>query len=125
MKIWSCKIGEVDPDLVPKGGDGPMRKAVEKAYKELTGEYAAFCFSGWGAQLDEIERAAYENREPAEWHWEQYFKELAAVSMYEAFHDIINLIEERGEDDPTLTDIADIAESMIIEATPPQPTKEN
>lgn len=64
MKIWSCKIGEVDPSKVPPGGDSPMRRAVEIAYRELTGERPAFNFSGWGAELDEAERAVVENRSP-------------------------------------------------------------
>lgn len=62
-KIWSCKIGEVD-SLPISGADHPMRQAVEKAYKEITGEDCKFCFSGWGAELDEIERAVVEDREP-------------------------------------------------------------
>lgn len=132
MKTWSCKIGEVDTDLVPKGGDGPMREAVEKAYKELTGKDADFNFSGWDAYLGEIERAAVEDRSPADWYWIRFHKKAAAESMYEAFHDILNLLEERAEDSSdykvalaTLLDVAEIAQSMIDEASPPQPTKEN
>ncbi len=56
MKIWSCKIGEVEESRVPDDGDGPMREAVEKAYKEVTGRDCKFNFSGWGAELDEIQR---------------------------------------------------------------------
>jgi len=56
MQIWSCKIGEVDEEVPPKGADYPLRQAVKKAYKKLTGEDPKFCFSGWGAKLDEIER---------------------------------------------------------------------
>lgn len=56
MKIWSCKIGEVDESKVPVGGDGPMRQAIEEAYKKLTGEDCQFNSSGWGAELDEGER---------------------------------------------------------------------
>lgn len=56
MKIWECKIGEVDELHVPKGGDQPMRQAVRKAYRELTGEEPTFIFSGWGAKLTDIER---------------------------------------------------------------------
>jgi hypothetical protein len=63
LKIWSCKIGEVDEAKLraayPEGGaDAPMRDAVREAYRQLTGEYPAFLFSGWGAELDEHERAA-------------------------------------------------------------------
>ncbi len=64
MKIWSCKIGEVDPGKLPDGADWPMRSAVQMAYREITGEDASFTFSGWGARLDEGERAVVENRKP-------------------------------------------------------------
>jgi len=60
MKNWSCKIGEVEPSKVPAGGDLPMRKAIQEAYEQLTGEAPAFCFSGWGAQLTDGERAVVE-----------------------------------------------------------------
>lgn len=54
--VWECKIGEVDRDLLPSGADLPMRKAIAKAYRELTGKDATFIFSGWGSQLTEYER---------------------------------------------------------------------
>ena len=63
-KIWSCKIGEVDDKVLPRGCDLPMRNAVEAAYYMITGERAQFNFSGWGAALTESERAVVENREP-------------------------------------------------------------
>lgn len=63
-KTWQCKIGEVDSESVPAGGDYPMRLAVEKAYRELTGKECTFLFSGWGAQLTEPERAVVEDRLP-------------------------------------------------------------
>lgn len=56
MKIWDCKIGEVDEIKVPDGADQPMREAIARAYKELTGEEAKFIFSGWGAELTPAER---------------------------------------------------------------------
>ncbi len=56
MKIWSCKIGEADNDDLPSGADGPMREAVAKAYRELTGHDADFCFSGWNGALTRAER---------------------------------------------------------------------
>ena len=62
MKIWSCKIGEVEE--VPYGADSPMRQAIAEAYLKLTGKEAEFCFSGWGAELSEDERACVENRLP-------------------------------------------------------------
>lgn len=65
LKVWSCKIGECEPADLPDGADLPMRSAVERAYHEITGKSAAFNFSGWGANLDEVERAVVENRPPA------------------------------------------------------------
>jgi hypothetical protein len=67
-KIWYCKIGECTEEelhrIYPHGADLPMRRAVEKAYLEITGKEADFTFSGWGAELSEPERAVVENREP-------------------------------------------------------------
>lgn len=69
-KIWTCKIGEVDVAKLREvhpgsGADGPMRDAVEGAYKELTGEEPTFTFSGWGGELNEAERATVEDRLPS------------------------------------------------------------
>lgn len=50
MHIWECKIGAFSGQL-ELGSDAPMRKAVCKAYKEITGEEPNFVFSGWGAEL--------------------------------------------------------------------------
>jgi len=61
-RIWYCKIGEVAS--TPDGADMPMRQAVAKAYRELTGEEPVFIFSGWGAELTEPERAVVEDRLP-------------------------------------------------------------
>jgi hypothetical protein len=58
MKIWDCKIGEVDS--VPSGADLPMRLAVAEAYRKVTGRDPLFIFSGWGAELDPIEREIVE-----------------------------------------------------------------
>jgi hypothetical protein len=66
VKTWSCKIGEVDADRLPRGADYPMRRAIEAAYREITGQEPDFLFSGWGAELTEPERAVVENRLPAD-----------------------------------------------------------
>lgn len=65
MKVWTCKIGEVDDALIPPGGDSPMREAVARAYEELTGAEPTFLFSGWGGELTKPERAVVEDREPS------------------------------------------------------------
>ena len=62
MKIWTCKIGEAAE--VPGGADEQMRRAVEAAYREVTGSESSFLFSGWGGKLNEGERAVVENRLP-------------------------------------------------------------
>jgi len=63
-KIWSCKIGGMIPENLPQGLDWPMRKAIQRAFREITGVDHEFTFSGWGGELTEPERAAYENRLP-------------------------------------------------------------
>lgn len=60
--VWQCRIGPAS--RLPKGSDAPMRRAVERAFRELAGDDAAACFSGWGEQFTEAEIAAIENREP-------------------------------------------------------------
>ncbi len=62
-RIWTCKIGTRVREL-PKGADGPMRKVVFDAFARVTGYEADYCFSGWGGELLEIERAVVEDRDP-------------------------------------------------------------
>lgn len=54
-RIWECKIGEIDDSKLEDGADLPMRLAIQRAYKEITGEDCLFCFSGWGGTLTESE----------------------------------------------------------------------
>lgn len=61
---WSCQIGEIPRSILGGGLDLPMRKAVEVAYREVTGHDADFIFSGWGDPLSEIRRAVHEDRPP-------------------------------------------------------------
>ena len=55
-KIWTCKIGEVDDSALPDGSDAPMRQAIQRAYRELTGQDPKFIFSGWAGELTTYER---------------------------------------------------------------------
>ena len=64
MSIWDCKIGTKSNVMLPSGADVPMRAAIAKAFKEITGVDAEFCFSGWGAELNEVELSVVEDREP-------------------------------------------------------------
>lgn len=58
-RIWECKIGG-EVGEIPPGGDLPMRNAVARAYRDLTGVDAEFHFSGWAGTLDEHEREVVE-----------------------------------------------------------------
>lgn len=61
--IWECKIG-IKGDgvlLTMTGADLPMRDAIAKAYKEVTGVEPDFIFSGWNAKLTESQRWVVEN----------------------------------------------------------------
>jgi hypothetical protein len=62
-RIWECKIGGPVQHL-PEGSGGPMRRAVGEAFRRITGTEPEFCFSGWGGELTEGERAVVENRLP-------------------------------------------------------------
>lgn len=68
--IWYCKVGgEIDDESWEPGGtytpdDHTLREPVERAYQERFGVEPEFCFSGWGAELTESERAVVENRLP-------------------------------------------------------------
>lgn len=70
--IWFCKIGGEVGDL-PSSADGPMREAITRAYRKITGSEPGFLFSGWGGTLTEPQRAVVEDRPPsaeyeAAWH---------------------------------------------------------
>lgn len=62
--IWSCKIGTMENCIIPKGSDLLMRKAVEQAFKKITGLDCEFNFTGFSAELTESELAVVEDREP-------------------------------------------------------------
>lgn len=57
---WECKVGIAPGTKVklPGGADLPMRDAVETAFKHITGLDPEYCFSGWGAELTEMEKEA-------------------------------------------------------------------
>jgi hypothetical protein len=48
LNYWFCKIGPVDREVIPSGGDGPLRNAVQYKFIEMFGEQAQTCSSGWG-----------------------------------------------------------------------------
>jgi hypothetical protein len=62
-RIWFCKVGG-EADFFESGADQPMRRAIAKAFREVTGRDPQFTFSGWGQELTESERAVVEDREP-------------------------------------------------------------
>jgi len=63
--VWRCKIGNLAILNLPDGADAPMRRAINAAFYDLTGQYAQFIFSGWGSYLTEGELAVVQDREPA------------------------------------------------------------
>lgn len=60
-KIWFCKIGEINRDSLPDGSDLPMRVAIGKAYREVTGKEPDFIFSGWAGILSDAERSVVDD----------------------------------------------------------------
>ena len=61
-RIWTCKIGIRTDARLPGGADEPMRIAVARAFKDVTGLDAEFCFSGWGTELTTAEERVVEER---------------------------------------------------------------
>lgn len=59
-KIWTCKIGGCKASDLPDGANKPMRIAVQRAYRRITGKSPIFTFSGWGGELTDIEREVVE-----------------------------------------------------------------
>jgi hypothetical protein len=59
--IWACKIGRLGTADLPPGSDYPMRRAVEAAYREITGEEPEFIFSGWSGELTETQLEVVEH----------------------------------------------------------------
>lgn len=51
LEYWTCTIGPVRRSEIPKGADSPMRAAVERAFKEITGRYPERLSSGWGCSV--------------------------------------------------------------------------
>ena len=58
-KVWTCKIGGEDL-VLPDWADLPMRLAVERAFRQLTGKSHDFNFTGWGGKLTRIEKEVAE-----------------------------------------------------------------
>lgn len=99
-RMWDCKIGEVDQATWDRARDehgaldGPMRKAVEEAYERIFEQPAEWCFSGWGDQLGEQERAVIEDRLPDPRVIERELKDQLAIVAPVAQ-------QERGDTYPT------------------------
>lgn len=54
VAVWECRIVGFNVTL-PQGADVPLRQAVEKAFRKLTGDDSVACFSSWDAELPAIE----------------------------------------------------------------------
>lgn len=146
-RIWSCKIG--GNIVLPDGSDWPMRQAVQEAFLKLAGVDNKFCFSGWGGDLTEGERAVVENRLPAEVEANNdevicpgcchQFRAIP-VNVQEQNRDLLNLVKGfhrklaiyKGifKDDKELSRLLAECESAIARATAPstrlpEPQKQN
>lgn len=96
LRVWSCKIGYAEDSCLAPGSDGPMRDAVESAFKQVTGGDSEFMFSGWDGQLSPGELAVINDTDPPRWPSE-------VVDM------LTNLANEYGK-----ALVADIAQSMWL-----------
>lgn len=98
--VWECKIGVRGSVALPPGCDLPMRRAVEAAFKQVTGVDDEFNFSGWGGSLDEHELAVVENRMPSEKHLRDLRIRDAAPDLLEALQDLLALLPKIVSVDP-------------------------
>ena len=57
-EYWWCRIGPIEREKVPEGGDFPLRQAVKDAFLKTTGENPKQCSSGWGMTEDEARKIA-------------------------------------------------------------------
>ena len=53
---WIGIIGETEHAKLPFGGDSPMREAVEKAFKEVTGHEEEVLYSRWSVNKKTVEK---------------------------------------------------------------------
>ena len=60
-RVWSCKIIVPQDAELPEGFDGPPRCAAIEAV-ELEGIDILGCFSGWGGELNDVEKEVLEKR---------------------------------------------------------------
>ena len=51
---WMCIIGPTTRDKILPGGDLPMRLATQRAFRNLTGDHADLCASGWGLSEEDV-----------------------------------------------------------------------
>lgn len=104
--IWTCKVGGEAANL-PKGSDLPMRQAVSAQFLALTGDYPVFCFSGWGGELDDADRAVVEDRDPTEaeygrWVSDEVAKELLAERTRQVESEIFTTDHDDKHNDRSL-----------------------
>lgn len=48
LEYWYCKIGPINKNKIPYGGDYPLRSVVKTKFIEMFGDQAERCASGWG-----------------------------------------------------------------------------
>jgi hypothetical protein len=62
--VWQCTIGVLGDHPLPKGADEPMRLAIQRVFREVTGRESEFIFSGWNAVISPVQLAVIEDRDP-------------------------------------------------------------
>ena len=55
-RFWVCIIGDTEHTKLPFGADLPMRIAVEKEFKRVTGHDADNNWSGWSADKKTVDK---------------------------------------------------------------------
>ena len=100
--VWQCRIG--GNAHLPSGSDGPMREAVSRAFREVTGQEPRAAFTGWGERwtpaerhclapgrypapdattrdgakvLEELDQVIAIQCQPGNWNWDPYMHGMA------------------------------------------------
>lgn len=117
-KIWSCKIGKCDSQKIfHPAANCIMREAVANAYKAVTGESPQFLFAGWGAELDESERAAIEDRSPSAEHYKKWCLEQIADELLEVVKEMTVVLDPSTPEMPLLcAQLVERGRSLISKA---------
>jgi hypothetical protein len=57
-EYWFCRIGPVERETIPFGGDYPLRIAVEDTFEKMFPDVEYRCSTGWGLTPEMNDRMA-------------------------------------------------------------------